>query len=277
MPQWRWIISGKRRNVVPWPFHSLSEWREWYLLTLAWECISNFSDLPGPLAELSLATFNCVKCWYSPCPDHLLSSDPSPHITLQQLTFLCKLQAVQANKSWQAKLCWCLDALWIPLGWHKVPHPGSPPMMGHCSSCWVCHWYVVALGCQPYRDPSVGENHLAQGPVLSLGGHRQWLSRDLAISAHSELIRKFTLTPKQILAGLQSWFILHHNLSCSSVLYPLFWRADVKGTPNQQLFAQFCHRFCFLKSLAEDSGRSTINCILQMRKQSKTAWLNSQG
>lgn len=32
---------------------------------------------------------------------------------------------------------------------------------------------VDALGCQPYRDPSVGENHLTPGPVLSPGGHRQ--------------------------------------------------------------------------------------------------------
>ena len=63
---------------------------------------------------------------------------------------------------------------------------------------------VDALGCQPYRDPSAGENHLTPGPVLSPGVHRQWLSRDLAISAHSDLIRRFTLTPKQILGGLPS-------------------------------------------------------------------------
>lgn len=232
VPQWCWIISGKRRNVVPWPFHSFSQWREWYLLTLAWECISNFSDLPGPLAELSLATFDSVKCWCSPSPDHLLSSDPSPHITLQQLTFLSNLQALQANKSWQAKPCWCLDALRTPLGWHKVPHPGPPPMTDHCSSCWAL--LVDALGCQPYRDPSVGENHLAQGPVLSPGGHRQWLSRDLAISAYLELIRKFILTPKQILARLLSWFIIHHNLSCSSVLFtspPPFLDGWCQGSP----------------------------------------------
>ena len=79
---------------------------------------------------------------------------------------------------------------------------------------------VDALSCQPYRDPSAGENHLTPGPVLSPGGHRQWLSRDLAISAHSELIRRFTLTPKQILGGVyRAAVIPHHNLSCSSVLF----------------------------------------------------------
>lgn len=159
------------------PSHDLHSEENTTLLTLAWECISNFPNLPTPLARRFLATFDSLPTrplGNAEDKPHTVSLATSSSFSTSSLSTpplssgLPPFLTTTTGRQW-LMLIWCLQHPRAVLGsvimakaelWTWVHCRDPPPMRTWCSR-GRCHSLPASSG-----TLLAGESHLTQGSFL---------------------------------------------------------------------------------------------------------------